>query len=207
MWVIIILLVVGGIVLSKARKSTLIPNEFGRTEVCSKANSNRSALGPQDIFERAHKMLENSPEKEKATIITAHKAMLEIIINNIRCLPKKIIEMEYTQKAIQAFIMHYAVIITAPRLTNTDHVYTISMLTIEQLQKKGVMNFANFDNNIYKDPRFKTMPMMLRLFSQAPIKDQTALLVFIEKHMESQLGRRVRYIGQRPTDNPLNAQE
>ena len=155
----------------------------------------------------ARRVFSEASGEGKEKILAAQNVLEKIIINNIRCLPKEVLDMEYTQKAIRAFIKHYVMYVVSQKLTNPEHLMAVHTLTLLQLHKKGALKTSDVDFDCDKDPSFKAMPMLINAMAGLPIENQTALLIRIEKHMESILGRRVRYIGQYPTDNPLNSQE
>lgn len=155
----------------------------------------------------ARRVFSEASAEGKEKILAAQHILEEIVINNLRCLPKDVLEMEYTQKATRVFMMNYVMHVLSQKLTNSDHLLAVHTLTLLQLHKKGALKTSEVDWDWDKDPRFKTMPMDIIAMAAFPIKNQTMLLVYIEKHMESVLGHVVRYIGQRPADNPLNKQE
>lgn len=144
-----------------------------------------------------------------AKIVTPYYKLLEdVLINNLKCLPKSVLEMEFTQTAIQVFILQYASVVFAKKLSNLKYITTICELVMEDLYKKGVLARKDFDPNLNDtDPILRALPMLIQGMSQLPPQNQTMLLVAIEQYMERKEGHRVRYIGQCPADNPLNAQK
>jgi len=169
--------------------------------------SNGNILGSKGLA-KAHEQLNTASPAEKEKLLAAKQRLLTILITNLRCLPKDVLTMEYTQKAINAFVFYYSTTILTQELPSLDHVFAIMTLTFEDLHNKGVFDINAVDLHINRDARFQTMPMMLRAMSHIPPEQQTMLLVYIEKHMQTEKGIAVvRYIGKRPADNPLNSSE
>ena len=169
--------------------------------------SSGSVLGTQGI-QKAHAHLNNVSPSVKAKMLGAKQLLVTILVNNLRCLPKDVLTMEYTQKAINGFVLYYGTSVLTQKLAGLEQVFTVMTLTFEELHNKGVIDINSIDLHINRDPRFQTMPTLIGATSQFPPENQTMLLVYIEKYMQEKKGVEVvRYIGQRPTDNPLNSQE
>ncbi|MBR1979747.1 hypothetical protein [Candidatus Proelusimicrobium excrementi] len=199
MAVLLVLVVVGIIVAVCVAQST--------NNGTSGHSSSGSVLGTQGV-QKAHAHLNSVSPAIREKMQAAKQLLVTILINNLRCLPKDVLTMEYTQKAINAFVFYYGTSILTQQLTELEQVFTVMTLTFEELHNKGVIDINSIDLHINRDPRFQTMPTMLGVMSHFPPEKQTMLLVYIEKYMQAQKGvERVRYIGQRPTDNPLNSQE
>ncbi len=171
------------------------------------SSSSGSVLGTQGV-QKAHAHLNSASPAIREKMLAAKQLLVTILINNLRCLPKDVLTMEYTQKAINAFVLYYGTSILTQQLTELEQVFTVMTLTFEELHNKGVIDINSIDLHINRDPRFQTMPTMIGAMSHFPPENQTMLLVYIEKYMQAKKGvERLRYIGQRPTDNPLNSQE
>lgn len=134
------------------------------------------------------------------------KLLEEIVINNLKCLPKSVLEMEFTQSAIQVFVLQYAAIVLRPKFPNPKHIGVICEVVISDLHEKGALFRKKLDPNLDDtDPLLKALPLSIQMTAHFPPENQTMLLVSIEQYMERKLGHKVRYIGQQPSDNPLNS--
>lgn len=148
------------------------------------------------------------------SIVDSHKLMplqqllKDVLITNLQCLPKPVLEMEFTQLAIHIFILHYAGIVLTQKHDDPKQIGMICKIVIQELHEKGVILQKDFDpkQHFLGDPLYLSIPVAIKMFAQQPVENQTGLLVVIEKNMERELGHRVRYYGQRPADNPLNKQ-
>lgn len=170
----------------------------------AKTNSTDIKLSHFKGLAKAHEQLDNASLSDMKIMLAAKQLLIDILINNIRCLPKSVLYMEYTQKAINAFVFYYGSTVFNKKLSSLDQVFAVMSLTFEDLHKKGLIDMKSIDFHINEDPSFKMMPIMISAMSHLSAEQQTVLLVFIENYMGQKLGHKVRYIGQRPDDNPLN---
>lgn len=213
MWIVIIILgiVIYVVVTNKESKTSLSCSNYAQLQKPTHS-SDRMVLKPSS--KRANTqaqakvdvdcLVEKGLEAIKK-MLPAHRLLREVLVNNLQCVPKSVLEMEFTQTAIQIFILHYASMAFGQTILDPKDIGLVCKTVMEELYDKGVLARKEFDPNLDdSDPIFKVFPMMIKMCLHYPPKDQTMLLVAIEKHMESKLGHRVRYIGKRPTDNPLN---
>lgn len=156
-----------------------------------KKTNKSSSLGR----EKARNSFQQLPENEKNAIEKCIKDVLFIVKNNIKFLPKDVIELEYTKKTINAFVWYYNMTFFVNKFSQ-EKGFMLLTLIMDELEKEGILKFEDFDIRIFRDERFKTMPTMIGLFGGASLNDNTLILVFVEQYMESLTGKKVRYMNQ-----------
>ena len=156
-------------------------------------------------LKQAHKFFETTSQENRQEILRIKDTILTIVINNIRCLPKDILNMKYTQKAIIAFVFRYPSLTLKLSLSGFLCASAATSLVAEELDKMGVLDTTIQFYEIREDKQLSLeLPVAMKMFQNVPIEQNTCLLLIIERYMEAKLGHKVRYIGQRPADNPLN---
>jgi len=149
-------------------------------------------------IEKAYNTFQKLPTKEKDMIEKYIDDLIYIVKNNVKYLPADVLNREYTKKTINAFIWYYATCVFLKKIKH-EQVYMILTIVLDKLDKENIIEFNNFELRIFNDDRFKTMPMMINLFNNSSVKDNTIILVFVEKYIESITGQKVRYMNQNTT--------
>ena len=144
---------------------------------------------------KAYEDLQSLPTMEKNIAETYIDDLIEIVHSNIKYLPQEVLKIEYTKKAINAFLWYY-VTENFFKKNNMKLGFIILTIVIDKLDKEGIIKHKDFDARIYKDERFILMLQMMPIFSGQPANRNTLILVFIEKYMESLTGQKVRYMNE-----------
>lgn len=127
-------------------------------------------------------------------------SLIFIIKNNVKYLPQNVLNMEYSQKVISAFIWYYAVVHFFDKFSQ-EHSFMLLTIVLEKLDKAEIFKIEDFDLNIYKDSRWsRTMPVFIEAANKIPLVENIIILIYIEQYMESITGTKIKYI-RTPTNN------
>ena len=112
---------------------------------------------------------------------------------NLDCVPDSVLKMQYTKDAIQAYTWYYThVLYSKFNLPEQYRNLTFSSILLT-LFATNKFQITSFDMKLIRDPRFNFFPKVISLFINEKIENQTALLVCIERYIENQTGKRVRF--------------
>lgn len=105
---------------------------------------------------KAYEDLQSLPTMEKNIAETYIDDLIEIVHSNIKYLPQEVLKIEYTKKAINAFLWYY-VTENFFKKNNMKLGFIILTIVIDKLDKEGIIKHKDFDARIYKDERFILM--------------------------------------------------
>lgn len=165
--------------------------------------------GTSDKFpgiEKAYNTLQKLPVDEKKVMEKHINDLIFIVKNNIQSLPEDVLNLEYTKKTINAFVWYYAMCVFFKKFKQ-EQCYMLLTIVLDKLDKDKIIKFKDFDTRIFKDNRFSDMPIMIEFYSKFHSHNNTIILVFIEKYMESVTGKKVRYMNQKPQEQQKQDKE